>query len=112
MAKTNLRDVMRVIVRCRDLENDELSSGARHALLALASFYPNIRPTQPQLAAMTGTSTRTVNRWLRELEDAGLIMRKRGWHQRATVYLLAAGLTATPSNRSPDVDDQADESYF
>lgn len=105
MAKTNLRDVMRVIVRCRDIE-DDLSSGARHALIVLASFYPTIRPTQPQLASRMGVSDRTVRRWLLELESAGLIVRKRGWQHHATVYGLAAGLTATPSNRSPDVDDQ------
>lgn len=112
MPRTDLRDVMRVVCRCRDLEHEGLSDGARHTLIVLASYYPNIRPPQERLAANLGVSRRTVNRWLLELESAGLIVRKRGWQHHATVYGLAAGLTATPSNRSPDVDDQADESYF
>ncbi len=46
-----------------------------HTLLVLATYWPDIWPSQERLAREMHCSRRNVNKRLRELEDAGLIVR-------------------------------------
>ena len=46
-----------------------------HALIVLATYWPNIWPSQDTLARDMKISRRAVNYRLRRLEDAGLIVR-------------------------------------
>jgi DNA-binding transcriptional MocR family regulator len=60
-----------------------------HALLVLATYYPNIWPGQERLAQDMHVSRATVNRRLRELEERGLIVRrKRRKGAMSTTYRL------------------------
>jgi DNA-binding transcriptional ArsR family regulator len=53
----------------------------------LATYWPKIWPGQERLAADMNITRRNVNRRLRDLEDAGLIVRlQRG--NRSTLYRL------------------------
>ena len=62
-------------------KHSELSSRARHALLALNNYMdPNgtCFPSVKRLARDMGTSDRTVQRGLKEAESAGWLARERG----------------------------------
>lgn len=108
MPKTDLREVVGTITLCRDTDTT-LSAGARHALLVLASYYPNIFPPQKRLAENMGASRSSVNRWLAELERAGLITRRRGGQHYATHYLLHPSLIRKRERKAPRVyDDSVD----
>lgn len=69
---------------CRHIERlpdgSKVPPGLAHTLLVLASYYPNIFPGQYRLAADLKVNRRNVNKRLRILADAGLIVRtRRGW---------------------------------
>lgn len=59
-----------------------------HTLVVLALFFPDVRPTQDQLADMLHIKRRAVNDRLRELERLGRIRRVSGATGRATSYRL------------------------
>ena len=59
-----------------------------HTLVILALFFPDVRPTQDQLAGMLHVSRRTLNYRLAELERRGRIRRVPGAEGRATHYHL------------------------
>lgn len=60
-----------------------------HALLVLATFWPNIWPSQERLAHDMHVSKSQVNRRLDALEDAGLIIRLvRSGGKQSTLYRL------------------------
>lgn len=63
-----------------------------HALLVLATYWPNIWPSQERLARDMHTSKRNVNKRLDALEEAGLIVRlsSRGRSTRYRLKLNAA----------------------
>jgi biotin operon repressor len=68
-------------------DGSRASRSLKHALLVLACHWPNIFPSQQTLADEIGVSRRYVNELLRDLEDAGLIVRQRcGYH--STQYRL------------------------
>jgi DNA-binding transcriptional ArsR family regulator len=65
-----------------------IPSSLSHALLVLATYYPNIWPSQARLAVDMNITPRNVQKRLRALEDAGLIVRLHRGRQRSTVYRL------------------------
>lgn len=99
--------VLHSITRCRDVDAD-LSQGARHVLVVLATYLPEIRPTQEQVASAVGASRRTVNRWLSETVATGLVTRYRGGRGNATHYALASRLIA-PRQRTRKPNDWSDD---
>jgi len=72
----------------------ELPPRLSHTLVILALHFPDVRPTQDQLAAMLKVSRRTVNERLAELERLGRIRRLRGRTGKATTYRLVLRKTA------------------
>jgi hypothetical protein len=81
----SVRDVQRLP------DGSPIPSPLKHALLVLATYYPNIWPSQERLAGGMGIKRRGVNVRLRALEDAGLIVRHRRG-VRSTAYELDLNL--------------------
>jgi DNA-binding IscR family transcriptional regulator len=69
-------------------DGSPIPHGLKHALLVLASYYPNVWPSQHRLAADMGIDRRNVNRRLKTLENAGLIGRLYRGPNRSTLYRL------------------------
>lgn len=110
--KTSFLEVVGTVVKCRSVDAD-LSAGARHALIVLASYYPNIYPPLDRLVIEVGASRRSVIRWIGELESAGLITRKRGRRHYNTHYFLHPSLIQAPRKaheppQEPESDPLAD----
>jgi hypothetical protein len=84
--------VIAIVRRARFLpDGRKMPSGLAHALLVLATYYPNIWPGQHRLAEDMCIDRSNVNRRLRKLEDAGLIERfQRG--EASTLYRLSLSL--------------------
>jgi DNA-binding MarR family transcriptional regulator len=81
-----------------------------HTLVVLATYWPNIWPGQERLAHDPHTSRRNLNKRLRQLEDAGLIVRLTR-DGRSTVYrlrLTGCELQGTESviPRSPEEEEE------
>lgn len=64
-----------------------------HALVVLASYWPNIWPSQERLAREMHCSRRHVNRLLGELEESGMIVRLPA-SGRTTRYRICFGAAA------------------
>ena len=64
----------------------DLSSKAKALALALATHYPNVKPSMKRLALLTGRSEKTVSRGLAELRDANLLRWEPGKSDRANEY--------------------------
>jgi hypothetical protein len=60
----------------------------KHVLLALASFYPRIYPSQRHLAYLTGYSTRNIERSLDWLDAHGYFLDRKYRKRLTTVYVL------------------------
>ena len=71
-------------------DGSKITPALAHTLLVLATYYPNIFPSQETLARDMSVSRRQVNRRLRPLEDARLIFRSRR-EGSSTVYRLNLG---------------------
>ena len=73
----------------------ELSPGATKAYLALAWLKATKKPhpTQPEIAAQMNASPRSVVTYLKELEDAGYLYKRRLHSGRRTDYVLLTELT-------------------
>lgn len=68
-------------------DGSPIPPGLAHTLLVLATYWPNIWPSQSRLADDLNITRRQVNRRLLLLEDAGLILRRqRG--QLSTRYVI------------------------
>jgi DNA-binding MarR family transcriptional regulator len=63
----------------------------KHTLLVLATYWPNIWPSQHRLAVDMGVNHGNVNKRLGKLEAAGLIYRLRRGRNVSTVYRLRLG---------------------
>lgn len=82
MPRETLRTVLGVVkAATRMPDGTPMPASLSHALLVLASYWPHIWPGQERLAADMCVSRRQLNRRLRLLEDAGLIVR----HRRGTL---------------------------
>jgi len=56
-----------------------LAPPGKHLLLVLARHWPNVYPSVPRLAKMTGRSRSQTYEWLGHLEERGLLStRQRG----------------------------------
>lgn len=75
-----------VLSACRGV--DGIPSGAKHALLVLASYWPHVFPSQSRLGQDMGVDRSNVNRRLKALTAAGLVVRHSGGPGRPTVYEL------------------------
>lgn len=64
--------------------------GLKATLIVLATYWPNIFPGQERLAVDLCISRANVNKRMRRLEDAGLIVRVRPdrWEGVSTLYRL------------------------
>jgi biotin operon repressor len=68
-------------------DGSPIPSSLKHALIVLASYSPNIWPSQALLARDMSITRPNVNKRFRLLEDAGLITRRRRG-RRSTIYYL------------------------
>lgn len=75
-----------VLSACRNVTS--IPAGPKHALLVLASYWPHVFPSQARLGKDMGVDRSNVNRRLRALVDAGLVVRHPGGPGRPTVYVL------------------------
>jgi DNA-binding MarR family transcriptional regulator len=73
----------------------ELSPGATTAYVALAwlKLTGTQYPTQPQIAAHMNATSRSVVTYLKELEQAGYLRKRRLGNGRRTDYILLAEVT-------------------
>jgi DNA-binding transcriptional ArsR family regulator len=69
-------------------DGSPIPSSLSHALLALATYYPKIWPSQARLARDMNITLRNVQKRLKALEDAGLIFRLHRGRHRSTLYRL------------------------
>jgi DNA-binding transcriptional ArsR family regulator len=69
-------------------DGSPIPSSLSHALLVLATYYPNIWPSQARLARDMNITPRNVQKRLKALEDAGLIERLHRGRHRSTLYRL------------------------
>lgn len=67
-----------------------------HTFVVLALFFPDVRPTQDQLARLLKIKPRALRDRLTELERLGRIRRVRGHTGRATVYRLILRGSVSP----------------
>lgn len=92
MTKPKPEPIYAVLNACRQVsrlpDGNPIPEGLKHTLLVLATHYPEIRPTQKQLAAEIGVHVRNVSRRMAELERHGLISRTPGRSHKATFYGL------------------------
>ncbi len=57
----------------------KLSAQEKALLYTLSTYWPNVHPSVPALAAATGLSKTRVHEWMGELETGGLVVtRQRG----------------------------------
>jgi biotin operon repressor len=57
-------------------DGSPIPTGLKHALMVLATYWPNIWPSVDRLARNMGIGERAAQKRLRELEQAGVITRQ------------------------------------
>ena len=73
-------------------DGSPIPSPLSHALIVLATYWPNIWPSQERLAEDMNVSRRSVNRRLRQLEAAGLIRRQQRTDTSTRYWLKFAAI--------------------
>lgn len=97
-------------------DGTKLSHGLKHTLLVLATYYPNIWPSEARLADDLGITRGNVVKRLRALEDAGLIARQYRGRNTSTLYRLrlrtirrgiaSDALEVSPASQEPPLSDE------